>query len=173
MRMKVRQAGIIFFFTVLSFVIAVLLWGAYTSQITAFIVTQSLKLKVLLPTGIRFDLLKGDISLNLIAIIENKALTEIEIDGGEYTVYLSAGWHEYPLLHGEIREMYVAANSFREVPLTARVSIAKLPDTLKSIISERSTNINIRVEIILQVPVKFLGIKVWTNNVKLTQYASH
>lgn len=173
MRMKAHQAGILLFFMFLSIVVAALLWGAYTSQITAFMATQSLKLRILLPTGVQFDPLRNEISLNLMAIIENKASTDIEIDGGEYIIYLSTGWHEYPLVRGEIREMHIPAYSFREVPLTARINLAQLPDTIKSIITEGTMDIDIVTEITLQVPVKFLGIKVWTNNVKLTQRVTH
>jgi len=153
--------------------VAALLWGAYTSQITAFMATQSLKLRILLPTGIQLDPLRSEISLNLMAIIENKASTDIEIDEGEYIIYLSTGWHEHPLVRGKIREMHIPAYSFREVPLTARINLAQLPDTIKSIITEGTMDIDIVTEITLQVPVKFLGIKVWTNNVKLTQRVTH
>jgi len=174
-RMKAHQAGILLFFMFLSIVVAALLWGAYTSQITAFMATQSLKLRILLPTGVQFDPLRNEISLNLMAIIENKASTDIEIDGGEYIIYLSTGWHEYPLVRGEIREMHIPAYSFREVPLTARINVAKLPDIIKSVISEEGASIDVTVEMTLWVPMKFLGVKIWTNNVKLTmtQHISH
>jgi len=103
-------------------------------------------------------------------VIKNKALRDIEIEGGEYKLYVGCGWEYYPIVSGKMGRLYVKGASRQIVPISAEVSLFQLPKTLQSLIMKgKGSSLSIRLKLTLEVPAKLAGIKLWTYKIRLSK----
>ena len=148
----------------------VILWEAFVAYLEALTVPSALELELICPTGASLKLVKGKLAVDLMAVIKNQALRDIEIEGGEYKLYVGCGWEYYPIVSGKMGRLYVKGASRQIVPISAEVSLFQLPKTLQSLIMKgKGSSLSIRIKLTLEVPAKLASIKLWTYKIRLSK----
>jgi LEA14-like dessication related protein len=132
---------------------------------------SALKLEFAAPVKLDIEWAKGKINIVLVGLIKNTGSRDIEVEGGEYKIFIRQGTNKYALVEGSFPRLYIGANSHQMVPLSAELNVFGLPKTLQSLLQTRSS-FTLYVEIILKIPIKFAGIKLGTYPITITREIS-
>jgi len=165
--MRTSQLVIIAIFLLLSISIGALFWGIHISQMHAIMAVQSLELELGWPTGFSMDLSKGELSMKLKAILRNQGPVDIEIDGGNYDVYLVKGFKNYHIASGKLGKLHVEAGSNALVDIDVKARLAELGEVVKEVLGGGLEGLFIELKITLYIPVKFFSIRTLNIPVRL------
>jgi len=170
-KMRTSQLVIISIFLLLSIFVGALFWGIYTSQMHAIMAAQSLELKLGWPTGFSIDLSKGELSMKLKAVLGNRGPVDVEIDGGDYDVYLVKGLREYRIASGKLGKLHVDAGSNALVDIDVKTRLAELGEVVQEVVGGGFKGSFIELKITLYVPVKVFSVKTFNIPVRLNAVA--
>jgi hypothetical protein len=146
----------------------ILLWGMFFSHIEAVSALSALKLEFMAPVKVDVDWTRGKLTIGLIGIVENTGSRDIEIEGGEYKIYIIQGGMKHTLVAGQLAHLHIKAYSSQLIPLSAELSLLELPRTLRSLI-EAGSGFQIYIEILLKIPIKLGGITLWTYPITISK----
>jgi LEA14-like dessication related protein len=143
-------------------------YGASMAYLEAAYAASALKLELAAPVKLDVDWIKGKVTIVLAVLIKNTGSRSIEIEGGKYKLSIRQGIDSYVLAEGSFSHIHVNANSHQIVPVSVELSLSQLPKTLQSLLKARS-GYNWYIEISLNMPIKFAGIKLGTYPVTITK----
>ena len=169
--MRTSQLVVIAIFLLLSISIGALFWGIHTSQMHAIMAAQSLELELGWPTGFSIDLSKGELSMKLKAVLRNRGPVDIEIDGGDYDVYLVKGLKKYRIASGKLGKLHVEAGSNALVDINVRARLAELGEVIREVIGGSFKDSSIELKITLFIPVKIFSVRTFDVPVRLSAVA--
>jgi LEA14-like dessication related protein len=158
---------------IVAMVLVVSLAGAFVYEVSmayleAAYAASALKLELAAPVKLDVDWLKGKITIMLAVLIKNTGSRDIEIEGGKYKLYIRQGIDSYVLAEGSFSHIYVNANSRQTVPVSVELNLLQLPKTLQSLL-KASSGYSWYIEISLNMPIKFAGIKLGMYPVTITK----
>jgi len=143
-------------------------YGASMAYLEAAYAASALELELAAPVKLDVDWMKGKVTIVLAVLIKNTGSRSIEIEGGKYKLSISRGIDSYVIAEGSFSYIHVNANSRQIVPVSVELNLLQLPKTLQSLLKARS-GYSWYIEISLNMPIKFAGIKLGTYPVTITK----
>jgi LEA14-like dessication related protein len=153
-----RGAGKIVAVMLVASLAGAFVYGVNMAYLEAAYAASALKLELATPVKLDMDWMKGKITIVLAMLIKNTGSRNIEIEGGKYKLYIKQGIDSYVLAEGSFSHIYMNGNSHQIVPVSVELNLLQLPKTLQSLLKARS-GYNWYIEILLNMPIKFAGIK--------------
>jgi LEA14-like dessication related protein len=163
-----RGAGKIVVTMLVALFAGAFVYGASMAYLEAAYAASALKLELAAPVKLDVDWMKGKIAVVLAMLIKNTGSRSIDIEGGKYRLYIGHGIDSYVLAEGSFSHIYVNANSRQIVPVSVELNLLQLPKTLQSILKARS-GYEWYIEVTLNMPIKFMGIKLGVYPVTITK----
>ena len=119
----------------------------------------------------------GRLYVDTLLIFKNRRSYDVEIDGGSCSVFLDWGFGYRLIGYGSLHYGLVKGGSESMIPVRLVIDLSWLPKSVADWISSGGkisgnfTNVRFRIDLVLRIPVKVLGVKVSTSSVRLTYKA--
>jgi len=155
------RVGVAIAILVVAVLSGIILWGMFFSYLEAATTLSALELEFVTPVNVDIDWTRGQFKIGLVGIIKNTRSRNIEVEGGEYKIYVKQGDMQHTLVAGELARLNIKAYSSQVIPISAELNLLELPRTLRSLI-EAGSGFQIYIEILLKIPIKLAGITLWT-----------
>ena len=116
----------------------------------------------------------GRLYVDTLLIFKNRRPYDVEIDGGSCNVFLDWGSGYRLIGYGSLHYGLVKGGSESVIPVRLVIDLSWLPKNVADWISSGGkiggnfTNVRFRIDLVLRIPVKVLGVRVSTDSVRLT-----
>ena len=119
------------------------------------------------------EIIGDQLYVDTFLILENGKSYDVEIDGGSCNVFLDWGSGYRLIGYGSLHYGLVRGESEAMIPVRLVIDLSQLPKNIADWISSDGkisgnlTNVRFRIDLMLRIPIKILGVRASTSSVRL------